>query len=131
MKSLNEILAQYIQRIGKFVGNSVKIFTEFTGERMEYPIKRFHISIGIYNLKVYCIEDQNGNLQEVKELTIEATICAPKTAVGADIVNVVDGVVNASLADGMPSIVEIQTGKASYNSSIGAILQSVFITIKV
>ncbi|MBR5452063.1 MAG: hypothetical protein IKV36_03600 [Clostridia bacterium] len=128
MKTINEVITQYNQRISSLVGTVTKVFTEFPGERMQYPLKDIQISTGVHNLKVYLVEDKNEVLQPVKELTVQATICAPKTTKGERMLSILECVINAALADDMPQITEIHTSNAEYDSSIGGITQSVFIT---
>ena len=130
MRTVKETINLFNSEIVKYAGNSIKLHTEFTGERMEYPIKHIHISTGIYNLKAYFTKDENENLQKVKELTIEATVCAPKTVLGNELIGVVDAIVNAATSEDVQPIIEVHTGKASYNSTIGAVIQSVFVTVK-
>lgn len=124
------ILNQINNSIERCTGNSAKISIEFTDSKMEFPVRNIHIATGIRNADVHHEVDEYGNKNTVKTLTIEATICAPKVSSGDSIVDVVDAIITASLLDTFPPLVKLYTGKASYSSTLGAIIQSVYITVK-
>lgn len=130
MQSSREILTKFNRAITSCVGSAAKVFIEFTGTKMEYPLTHVHISTGVKNSKIYFAMDENAIEQKVHELTIEATICAPKKVVGYDFVSIMDGIITAAFLEDMPKVIEIHTDKAKYDSTLGAIVQSVYITVQ-
>jgi hypothetical protein len=130
MISAKDVLNTLTAAISTALGSTATVGVEFTGRKMELPVKNLHIATGIRNLSVSYSIDAEGNRRQSRALTVEALICAPKTAKGTAIAEVVDGILTAALSETTPPLVKFYTSRASYSTTLGAIIQSVFITVE-
>jgi hypothetical protein len=130
MSTAKNILNSLTSAISKTLGSKADVDIEFTGRRMELPIKTVQVATGIRNASVSYTYDSEGNKNTVRNLTIEALICAPKTEKGVTLADIVDGILTASLSDGSPTLQKFYTSRANYSTTLGAIIQSVFITVE-
>lgn len=130
MSTARNILNSLTSAIEESLKGKATVGLEFTGRKMELPIKTVHVATGIRNASVSYTYDSEGNKNMVRNLTVEALICAPKTAKGVTLADIVDGILTASLSDGSPTLQKFYTSRANYSTTLGAIIQSVFITVE-
>ena len=130
MATAKSVLDLLTLAIADELGEKAEVAIEFTGKKMELPIKKIMVATGIRNLNLYYEQDSEGNKTEARKLTVEALICAPKTEKGASIADTVDGILTAVMTSDSLSLIKFYTGKASYSTNLGAILQPIYIMVE-
>ncbi len=129
MATVKQALEEITSNISAAFGSNARVAVEYTGEKTELPLSSLHIATGVRNASVKrVIVDDAVSIK--KTITIEATMLLPKRGVGMTLVDAIDKIL--TVAQGCRyTLQSFDTNSARYSSSLGAIVQSIYIKVSI